>query len=188
MVKLCGVFGCDSVTMILAPDDEVVDFVLHICHYFDSLGMLGCCSVGSRGVRDFAGPEQGPHVALLPAPVAATGLPQRQADPLVGASLHFATTRLNGSFVPSRIVSDANQDHTLHVLNKWIPSVRNSYRSVFQRLVPSDDQGGPLQLQWTPERFRHVMELKEEALDKARSLSVDYIWVTKPISFNSDEI
>ena len=161
---------------------------LHICHYFDSLGMLGGCSVGSRGLGDFAGPEQGPHVALLPAPVAATGLPQRQADPLVGASLHFATTRLNGSFVPSRIASDANQDHTLHVLNKWIPSVRNSYRSVFQRLVPSDDQGGPLQLQWTPERFRHVMELKEEALDKARSLSVDYIWVTKPISFNSDEI
>jgi hypothetical protein len=79
---------------------EVVD--LHIWHYFDTLGMLGSWFIGSRGLRDSAGTEQGPHVALLPAPVAATGLSQRQADPLVGASLHFAMTRLNGSFVPSK--------------------------------------------------------------------------------------
>jgi len=32
------------------------------------------------------------------------------------------------------------------------------------------------------------MELKEEALEKARSLAVDYIWVTKLIAFNSGEI
>jgi len=86
--------------MILAPDDEALDFVLSTWNCFDVLGMLGSCFIGSRGLRDFAGTEQGPHVALLPPPVGATGLPQRQADPLVGASLHFAMTRLNGSFVP----------------------------------------------------------------------------------------
>ena len=73
-----------------------------------------------------------------------------------------------------RIVSDGNQDQTLRILNKWIPSVEKTYKRIFKRLIPHSVL---VAAQWTPERFRHVMELKEEALDKARSTGADYIWV-----------
>ena len=75
-----------------------------------------------------------------------------------------------------RIVSDGNQDQTLRILNKWIPSVEKTYKRIFKRLIPHSEKV-LVAAQWTPERFRHVMELKEEALDKARSTDADYIWV-----------
>jgi len=32
-------------------------------------------------------------------------------------------------------------------------------------------------LKWTEERFKHIINLKEEALNKGREIWADYVWV-----------
>jgi len=77
------------------------------------------------------------------------------------------------------IKSEENQDRTLEILNKWIPSVEKKYHNVHQELLPSvmRDQAAPVPVsKWTPERFRHIINLKEEALEKGREMWADYVW------------
>ena len=76
----------------------------------------------------------------------------------------------------NRIKSDQNQDGSLKILTKWIKSVEKSYHRIFQDLTP-DVPGGHLQTNWTEERFKHIINLKEEALNKGRDMWADYVWV-----------
>jgi len=39
-----------------------------------------------------------------------------------------------------------------------------------------DQKDNPVE--WTPKRYQHIMRLKEEALQVARKIWADYIWVT----------
>ncbi|XP_073397174.1 LOW QUALITY PROTEIN: inactive glycosyltransferase 25 family member 3 [Dendrobates tinctorius] len=74
-------------------------------------------------------------------------------------------------------VTDHNEDGTLKVLQRWLESVRPSYRSVVWRAQESPrwypEETGPKQ--WPEERYEHVMKLRQEALDYAREIQADYI-------------
>ncbi len=63
-------------------------------------------------------------------------------------------------------------------MNKWIASVEKSYHQIFHELTASpnvDDDKIPTN--WTQERFRHIINLREEALEKGREMWADFVWV-----------
>ena len=76
------------------------------------------------------------------------------------------------------IRSDHNGDLTGDIIHKWIHTHQQDYHLVnvsvtdAQEFYPNDV--GPLA--WTDERFRHVMTLKEEALEEARRVWADFVW------------
>lgn len=78
--------------------------------------------------------------------------------------------------VLNRIQSENNQDDSLEILQKWTSSVEKSYHRIYKEFVPSV-KGGPIQTNWTAERFAHYIKLKEEALQKGREIWADYVWV-----------
>ncbi|XP_044295659.1 inactive glycosyltransferase 25 family member 3 [Varanus komodoensis] len=73
--------------------------------------------------------------------------------------------------------TDHNIDNTTEMLHEWLTAVESQYRDVVFRSVeePSSypDELGPKH--WTSERFEHLMRLKQDALDFARSEEADYI-------------
>ncbi|XP_057376858.1 glycosyltransferase 25 family member-like [Daphnia carinata] len=75
------------------------------------------------------------------------------------------------------IKSDQNQDKSLEIMNKWIASVENSYHHIYHELTSSpsvaDDK---IPTNWTQERFKHIINLREEALNKGRELWADFVW------------
>jgi len=73
------------------------------------------------------------------------------------------------------IQSENNQDDSLEILQKWTSSVEKSYHRIYKEFVPSV-KGGPIQTNWTAERFAHYIKLKEEALQKGREIWADYVW------------
>ncbi len=77
--------------------------------------------------------------------------------------------------------SDHNEDNTDEILQKWLDA-QTGYHSTNviitksepnSRRHPDQDQGP---LQWSDQRFRHIMKLKEEALEAARSMWADFVW------------
>ena len=76
----------------------------------------------------------------------------------------------------NRIQTENNQDDSLEILQKWTASVEKSYHKIYKEFVPSD-KDGPIQTNWTAERFTHYIKLKEEALQKGREMWADYVWV-----------
>uniref|UniRef100_A0A8D2LTN3 Cerebral endothelial cell adhesion molecule n=1 Tax=Varanus komodoensis TaxID=61221 RepID=A0A8D2LTN3_VARKO len=76
-----------------------------------------------------------------------------------------------------RCATDHNIDNTTEMLHEWLTAVESQYRDVVFRSVeePSSypDELGPKH--WTSERFEHLMRLKQDALDFARSEEADYI-------------
>ena len=61
----------------------------------------------------------------------------------------------------------------MEILFKWLPSAKKLYHSVLYTLTTASN------LTLAPrQQIEHMMRLKEEALDTARSLQVDYIWVS----------
>jgi len=73
------------------------------------------------------------------------------------------------------IQTENNQDDSLEILQKWTASVEKSYHKIYKEFVPSD-KDGPIQTNWTAERFTHYIKLKEEALQKGREMWADYVW------------
>ena len=82
-----------------------------------------------------------------------------------------------------RIRSDHNEDATPEVLRDWISLAHKNYdyHSINSEILSSPpnrlkDEEGPAH--WTPLRFTHVIQLREEALDTARQMWADYVWVS----------
>lgn len=93
-------------------------------------------------------------------------------------------------FVVHRIRSDHNEDATPDVLRDWISIAQkvHDYHSINSEILSSPpqrmtDENGPAH--WTPLRFTHVIQLREEALDTARNMWADYVWVSEHVSFCS---
>lgn len=79
------------------------------------------------------------------------------------------------------IRSDHNEDNTPEILRDWVSSAEKEYdyHSVNLEILSSPphrigDETGPAH--WTPQRFTHVIQLREEALETARQLWADYVW------------
>lgn len=88
----------------------------------------------------------------------------------------FICSFVHNSICSSRIKSEENQDKSIEILQKWIPSVEGSYHSIYHKLVHSGKEETPTK--WTPDRFAHIIELKEEALMKGREMWADWVWVS----------
>ncbi|XP_053137636.1 inactive glycosyltransferase 25 family member 3 isoform X2 [Hemicordylus capensis] len=73
--------------------------------------------------------------------------------------------------------TDHNVDNTTEMLHEWLTAMETHYWRVSWRAVDEPrsfpDEEGPKH--WSNQRFEHVMRLKQEALDFARSEQADYI-------------
>lgn len=78
-----------------------------------------------------------------------------------------------------RIRSDHNSDRSIEILKVWVESVRKRYHSIHTEFDENEtyfpDERGPAH--WTTERFTHVINLKEAALNFARRKWADYLLV-----------
>ncbi|XP_049818713.1 glycosyltransferase 25 family member [Aethina tumida] len=81
------------------------------------------------------------------------------------------------------IRSDHNSDRSIEILKVWVESVRKRYHSIHTEFDENEtyfpDERGPAH--WTKERFTHVINLKEAALNFARRKWADYL-----LSIDSD--
>lgn len=74
--------------------------------------------------------------------------------------------------------SDHNEDITGEILKTWITSVSNKYHDINAETCCKGkfpDETGPGH--WTKERFDHIIDLRESALDYARRTWADYVLV-----------
>lgn len=86
-----------------------------------------------------------------------------------------------------RIRSDNNSDNSIEIVETWLKNVENSYHtvdSIFDKSSQGfhDEEGIS---HWSPNRFAHIINLREEALSRAKQMWADYIWVNIKHSFKS---
>lgn len=77
------------------------------------------------------------------------------------------------------IRSDHNEDDTAEILETWLEKHGQEYHSLDIDIDPKigrqwDQDQGPLQ--WSDSRFQHIIDLKEDALEKGRQSWADWIW------------
>ncbi|XP_077275224.1 glycosyltransferase 25 family member isoform X2 [Temnothorax americanus] len=77
------------------------------------------------------------------------------------------------------IRSDNNVDNSIKILNKWISTRREMYHSLNVDLNASSTgfEDEKSIANWSPRRFAHVIDLREQALDYAREIWTDFIWM-----------
>lgn len=76
-----------------------------------------------------------------------------------------------------RIKSDQNDDDSIEILDKWIPTVKDWYHHIFYDFK-NHSSDGKIVTKWNEERFRHIINLKQEALERAKDTWADYAWVS----------
>lgn len=96
---------------------------------------------------------------------------------------YFLTLLQNQDYPKDRISlwiqTDHNKDKTLEIIETWIAVVEKSYHFVSVNIDNSTekfpDENGPAH--WSVERFKHMINLREEALHTARKVWADFIFV-----------
>lgn len=81
-----------------------------------------------------------------------------------------------------RIRSDHNIDKTNEILKLWLNSIEDAYHSVNASLLDGDDffpDENETIFHWSDYRIDHVNRLQESALNNARDISADYIFVSE---------
>ncbi|OWF49716.1 procollagen galactosyltransferase 1-like isoform X2 [Mizuhopecten yessoensis] len=76
------------------------------------------------------------------------------------------------------IRSDHNKDDSVRMLKQWLAAVKDQYHSVdvqYQYDQEYADERGPCD--WSNERFTNVMKLRQAALDNARKIWADYLFM-----------
>ncbi|XP_017776204.1 PREDICTED: glycosyltransferase 25 family member [Nicrophorus vespilloides] len=83
------------------------------------------------------------------------------------------------------IRSDHNTDNSIEIIKKWLYFNENHYHSVnveyLQDADKYENESGPAH--WTSERFNHVINLREAALNHARRIWADYLLVIDADAF-----
>lgn len=79
-----------------------------------------------------------------------------------------------------RIRSDHNEDETSNILQTWVQNVRDLYHGIDIDTTNieekySDAEGAN---HWSEMRFKRLIELRQAALDEARRVWADYIFVS----------
>lgn len=76
------------------------------------------------------------------------------------------------------IRSDHNEDNSLEILRQWISSVKNKYHSIDTEFVEEctkyPNEYGPAH--WTSERFKHIINLRESALNFSKKIWADFLF------------
>ncbi|XP_054709347.1 glycosyltransferase 25 family member-like [Uloborus diversus] len=77
------------------------------------------------------------------------------------------------------IRSDHNIDDTVNVIKTWLDYHRKEYHSVDSILDDSPEEfaDGKGVFEWSPMHFKHIIHLKENAMQAARNMWADYIMV-----------
>lgn len=91
------------------------------------------------------------------------------------------------SIYVNRIRADHNDDNSIEIINLWLSRVTKEYHEVnYKNDVDNEDYANVSvafeatnKTIWTSERFNHVIKLKEEALNYARAVWADYIFVSR---------
>lgn len=85
-----------------------------------------------------------------------------------------------------RIRSDHNVDNSVNVIQTWLSEHQDYYHSVdFQHEdLPETFSDGPGVFEWSASHFRHIMNLKETALNAARKMWADYVLVNCLFTYN----
>ncbi|XP_069121239.1 procollagen galactosyltransferase 1-like isoform X1 [Argopecten irradians] len=76
------------------------------------------------------------------------------------------------------IRSDHNTDDSIPMLKQWLAVVKNQYHSVdvqYEYSKEYEDERGPCD--WSDERFTNVIKLRQAALDTARQIWADYVFM-----------
>ncbi|CAG9830491.1 unnamed protein product [Diabrotica balteata] len=91
------------------------------------------------------------------------------------------------------IRSDHNTDNSLEIIRQWISSVKFKYHSINTEFIEDGTQypgeHGPAH--WTNERFNHIINLRESALEFAKNIWADFllsldcdVFLTNPDTLN----
>ncbi|EFN88899.1 Glycosyltransferase 25 family member [Harpegnathos saltator] len=77
------------------------------------------------------------------------------------------------------ICSDNNVDNTIEILNKWINSEGKKYHclNVHLNATSMGFEDEKTITDWSSRRFAHVINLREQALNYARQIWTDFIWM-----------
>lgn len=89
---------------------------------------------------------------------------------------HYSIVHL---FDDYRIRSDHNEDNTSAILQEWSQNVKQLYHRVLINVsdTPSHYENSVGPGEWTETRYRHMMYLRQRALDSARKQWADYLFV-----------
>lgn len=80
-----------------------------------------------------------------------------------------------------RIYSDFNEDNSIEIIEKWVKKHYFEYKRLY---ITTNSSSGTLHndeatcVQWTPEHFKHVINLREKALEFGRQMWADYVFVS----------
>lgn len=79
-----------------------------------------------------------------------------------------------------RIRSDHNQDNTASLLHTWVKNVRFLYHGIDINTTNINDSYSDSVTvnHWSPLRFKRLIHLRQTALEEARRLWADYIFVS----------
>lgn len=79
-----------------------------------------------------------------------------------------------------RIRSDNNIDNSIKILNKWIDSESEKYHylNIYLNTTTVGFEDERTYADWSPRRFAHVIDLREQALNYAREIWADFILVS----------
>ncbi|XP_071878104.1 glycosyltransferase 25 family member [Bombus fervidus] len=77
------------------------------------------------------------------------------------------------------ICSDNNIDNSIEILSAWLKNERSKYHGVE---INFDEKSNGFEdeneiAHWSPQRFLHVINLREEALHAGRNIWADFIWM-----------
>ncbi|XP_043586475.1 glycosyltransferase 25 family member [Bombus pyrosoma] len=77
------------------------------------------------------------------------------------------------------ICSDNNIDNSIEILSVWIKNERSKYHGIE---INFDEKSNGFEdeneiAHWSPQRFLHVINLREEALHAGRNIWADFIWM-----------
>ncbi|XP_033304029.1 glycosyltransferase 25 family member [Bombus bifarius] len=77
------------------------------------------------------------------------------------------------------ICSDNNIDNSIEILSTWLKNERSKYHGVE---INFDEKSNGFEDEneishWSPQRFLHVINLREEALHAGRNIWADFIWM-----------
>ncbi|XP_068970482.1 glycosyltransferase 25 family member [Bombus flavifrons] len=77
------------------------------------------------------------------------------------------------------VCSDNNIDNSIEILSAWLKNERSKYHGVE---INFDEKSNGFEdeneiAHWSPQRFLHVINLREEALHAGRNIWADFIWM-----------
>lgn len=78
------------------------------------------------------------------------------------------------------IYSDYNEDKSMNIIEKWASKYHKEYNGMFiltNKTTGSHFSDEKSPNHWSPKRFKHVINLREKALDFSRKMWCDYIFM-----------